>query len=123
MEKVQLGGAKKFIKYSECEKGDVLIEGGRFLGSYEGNYGVCWEFENNEQITVLNSAGQLNYVLENHASEGDVLDVIYEGKVEVPKGPMKGKMAHQFKVEKYKASPKVEISSDKSSNVSLDDLE
>lgn len=120
MEKVQLGGAKKFIKYSECEKGDVLIEQGRFLGSYEGNYGVCWEFESNDEITVLNSAGQLNYVLENHAKEGDILDVIYEGKTEVPKGPMKGKMAHQFKVEKYKTSPKQEIGSN---DVSLDDLE
>lgn len=122
MEKVQLGGSKKFIKYAECNENDVLVKEGRFLGSYEGTYGICWEFDVNGEITVLNSAGQLNYILENYASEGDVLDVIYEGKKEVPKGAMKGKMAHQFKVERHGGSAAAQQAKP-NSEISLDDLE
>lgn len=120
MEMLQVGGAKKYHKYSDKNQGDVLIDKGEYIGSVEGKYGVQWKFRNpdTEEITVLNSAGQLNYLMEQYVSEGDVVTVIYDGQHEIPKGAMKGKMAHQFKVLKAKSG-----SESDSQTLGLDDLE
>lgn len=120
METVQLGGSKNFYKYSEMNPEEMILENAEYLGSQEGTYGVQHEFRKDDgTIHVLNSAGQLNYILDNFANVGDMLNVQYLGKVLVPKGPMKGKEAHNFNVTKIvdKSKPKT------NSDIDLDDLE
>ena len=120
-EMIELGGQKKYHRYSEKKVGDVLVEKAEFIGSVMGTYGVQWEFRNDDgTVTVLNSAGQLDRTMETHAREGDVMTITYEGKKEIEKGPLKGKSAHQFKVLRAStpAAPKPE-----SKEISLDDLE
>ncbi len=92
----KIGGVKKYIKYAECEKGDVLVEG-TFLKDFQGKYGVQYEFNGKDGITVLNSSGHLNYLMD-FVNEGDKVKIVYDGTVEMTKGPMKGKMAHQFEL-------------------------
>ncbi len=93
----EVGGSKEFIKYKDCEAGDVLVEG-VFRREYQGKFGVQYEFEAMcGKIVVLNSAGQLNYKMD-FIKPGTKLKIIYEGTVVLDKGLMKGKSSHQFKV-------------------------
>lgn len=83
--KRQLGGAKKYFKYSECTKGQVLVPQGRFVGTSPGYMGSTekpnFNFKDvdTDEITSLNFAGQLAYTIENYISEGDVVEVIFDG--------------------------------------------
>lgn len=93
------GGSFKYVKYAECEEGQVLAEG-TYLGHRQGTYGIQHQIkEDSGDITVLNSSGHLNWLLENLATPGDCVRVTYDGMVKVPKGPMKGKASHQFVLE------------------------
>jgi len=112
---MELVSAPKYIKYSEQNKGDVLVEG-VYQGSQEGKYGIQHYFDDkNGQRVVLNSSGQLNYLVDSYLAEGQSCKVVYQGKVKLDKGAMKGKEAHQFDL--YKDAPKV------ASESNLDDLE
>ncbi len=94
----EIGGSKKYFKYADLEPGFVLVDG-KFIRSFQGKYGIQWEFLNNDgEVHVLNSAGQLNYKLETYCQPGDMVKIIYEGMIVLEKGPMAGKDSHQFKI-------------------------
>lgn len=91
----EIAGTKKYFKYADCDKGDVLVEG-KFLREIQGKYGVQYEFmDNSGDMVVLNKAGQLDYKME-FIRPGDVLKIVYEGKIVLDKGPMAGKDSNQF---------------------------
>lgn len=91
-------GNFKYLKYAECEEGQVLATG-TYLGSRQGTYGIQHQIrEDGGDVTVLNSSGHLNFLLENHVSKGDYIQVIYRGTETMKKGKFKGKDMHQFEV-------------------------
>ena len=93
----EVAGSKRYVKYKECDAGDVLVEG-IYKRDVIGKYGVQYEFEAlNGDIVVLNSAGQLNYKMD-FISENTKVKIIYDGEITLESGAMKGKTAHQFKV-------------------------
>lgn len=92
-------GSRKYFRYSECTAGDVLVEDGVFVGTEQGKYGVIHVFMLNDQSeVVLNSSGQLNYLVDKYLSEGTRCRVVYGGKNKLTKGAMAGKEAHNFDV-------------------------
>lgn len=91
-------GKLSFVKYKDCEEGQVLAEG-TYLGTKDGTYGIQHQIKDeNGDVTVLNSSGHLNFLLENHVTKGDYIRVIYSGKEVLSKGKFKGKESHQFEV-------------------------
>lgn len=90
-------GNYKYVKYTEAEPGQVLAEG-VYAGSKQGTYGIQHHFRKGDEITVLNSSGHLNYMLENYVTKGDTVRVKYKGTEQVTKGKFKGKDMHQFEV-------------------------
>jgi hypothetical protein len=94
----EVGGAKSYVKYSECKAGDIVVEG-YFVGSTPSKFGGNnHEFRTESgAIVSLNKSGQLDYCLK-HIEKGDYVRVIFEGKVVLDKGTFKGKEANQFKV-------------------------
>jgi len=93
-------GARKYFKYSECKPGQVLVGEGSFMGSEQGLYGVQHLFkEKTGDVVCLNSAGQLNWLVDNHLKPGAVCKVTYVDKKPLTKGQMKGKEAHSFSLE------------------------
>lgn len=94
-----VGGARQYYKYSECNEGDMLINNGKYLGSEQGKFGIQHLFEVEGVTHVLNSAGQLNYLVEKHLSPNQRCNVIYKGTITLEKGPMAGKDSHQFEMQ------------------------
>lgn len=92
------GGERKYFKYSECNKGDVLVDGGTYLGTEQGKFGIVHLFDVAGETYVLNSAGQLNYHLDKIAT-GTKCRIVYDGKTKLTKGTMAGKDANQFIVQ------------------------
>lgn len=91
-------GSFKYVKYAECEEGQVLATG-TYLGPRQGTYGVQHQIrEDNGDVTVLNSSGHLNFLLENEITKGDYIQVVYKGTELLKKGKFKGKEMHQFEV-------------------------
>jgi len=92
-----VGGPKKYYKYKECEKGQVLVEG-RYVGTSPNKFGKeNHDFKPEEGPTVsLNHAGQLAYLIENFVRVGDLCQVIYDGTSTLEKGAFKGKEVHNF---------------------------
>jgi len=91
----EVAGQKKYIKYNECKKGDVLVEG-KYLRDIQGKFGVQYEFlSESGDVVVLNKAGQLDYKME-FIRQGDVLKIIYDGSIILEKGAYAGKPSHQF---------------------------
>jgi hypothetical protein len=93
----EVGGAKRYVKYSECQAGDELVEG-YYTGTTVGKYGNQYNFltEDGKQV-VLNKSGQLEYAIK-FVEVGEYVKVIYEGVAVLQKGTFKGKEAHNFKV-------------------------
>lgn len=117
----EIGGKKIYCKYAEKKPGDVLVDG-KFLRDFQGKYGVQWEYLGNDgEIYVLNSSGQLNHKMESYVQPGDMVKIIYEGMILLDKGPMSGKMAHQFKLIDMGQAPKSEEPQDGQSEGSEDD--
>ena len=98
-----ISGAKKYFKYSECKKGDVLVDGGSYIGSEQGKFGIQHLFDVAGTTTVLNSAGQLNKFIDEKLVSGDKVRVTYDGTFTLTKGQMAGKDCHQFIVERDRA--------------------
>lgn len=93
-----VGGPKKYFKYSECSEGDLLVEG-KYIGRSPnkfGNENFDFKPEDGGPTVCLNHAGHLAYLMDNYVSEGDLVQVVYDGKSKLEKGPMKGKEAHSF---------------------------
>ena len=93
----EVAGTKSYVKYVDCEKGQVLVTG-KYIRDIQGKYGVQYEFmAESGEVVVLNKAGSLDYKME-FINEGDKIQVIYDGTVKLTKGAFAGKDAHQFKV-------------------------
>lgn len=98
MEFRSVGGAKKYFKYSECSKGDVLVQG-KYLGTSPNKFGKDnHDFKpvDGGPTVCLNSAGHLNYLIESNVMVGDIVQVTYEGTEKLDKGAFKGKDVHKF---------------------------
>lgn len=87
---------KKYIKYSECKPGDVLVVG-KYVETipsvkYPANSNHDFKTETGE-IVSLNSSGQLDYFLEEKLKfdKTKVVRITFAGKEEILKGPYKGK--------------------------------
>ena len=94
---MQLVTPPKYFKYAELNKGDVLIEEGKYLQTKEGKFGPQHYFEEKDGSKVcLNSAGQLNYLIDDNLYAGRACKIVYAGKVLLEKGAMAGKEAHNF---------------------------
>jgi hypothetical protein len=92
-------GGRKYFKYSECEAGSVLVDGLEFIGTEQGKFGVIHVFSDDHGgETVLNSSGQLNYLVDRYLKTGDKCRVVYQGKAKLTKGAMAGKEAHNFEL-------------------------
>jgi len=94
----KVGGVPTYVKYADHKAGDILVDQAQFLGSYEGKFGIQHKFKTDKGEVVLNSSGQLNYLVETYLSLGDVATVVYNGKNKIAKGPMAGKEAHAFEL-------------------------
>jgi len=107
----KVAATRKYYKYSECEKGQMLIDNGLYVGEEQGKYGIQHIFKQQDgQVVVLNSAGQLNWQLENHATPGKTrCNVFYAGKITLEKGAMAGKESHQFELETDDDAPQAEV--------------
>ena len=87
----------KYVKYTACKKGDVILDEGSYLGTSEGKFGLLHNFAHTDgSRTVLNKAGQLDYLLRTHAQVGTMCRVTFDGTVKLTKGLMAGKDANQF---------------------------
>jgi hypothetical protein len=95
----KVGGSRVYYKYSELTDGDTLIEGGTYLGSEEGKYGIVHLFQVDSETHCLNSAGQLNYLIDKYVAPGARCRITYCGKEVLTKGPMSGKESHRFGLE------------------------
>jgi hypothetical protein len=93
----RVSGKMKYYKYSECTPGQVLVENGVYLGSEEGKFGIQHLFREEDGSKVcLNSAGHLNYLIDESAVPGMKCRVTYAEKVLLDSGSFKGKEAHNF---------------------------
>lgn len=94
------GGAKKYYKYSECEEGQVLVEG-TYIGRSPNKFGKeNFDFKSiTNEVVCLNHSGQLSYLVENFLVEGQYCRVTYLGTETLEKGPFKGKAVHRFDLE------------------------
>lgn len=96
----KVGGPKKYFKYEECKKGQVLVYG-KYIGRSPNKFGKeNFDFKPNEggPTVCLNHSGHLAYLLETYVSPGDVVEIKYMGKEKLEKGPYKGKESHQFEL-------------------------
>jgi len=95
---------KTFVKLSECTDGDVLVDGGVYLGSSMNKFkNLNHEFRTKDKGIVVISSGSLNYIVENHLTVNDVVRITYKGTIKLSKGAYAGKPCHQFEVEKDEA--------------------
>lgn len=122
---MELVSAPKYFKYPELKKGQVLIQKGKYLESKQGKFGVQHYFEEIEssERKVLNSSGQLNYLVDSYLAEGDICKIVYEGKVVLDKGAMKGKEAHNFQLYLDKPTKTPEVASGTQLKMNIDGLE
>jgi len=112
-----------YFKYSECEPGFVFFERGKYIETtIDQKFGQpkhLFEDLDTGERKCLNSAGQLNYCMDQLA-EGEICKVVFKGKITLEKGKMAGKEANQFDVFVEDAKP-VTIENPNSTN--LNDLE
>lgn len=90
-----------YFKYKECKPGQCLVSNGIYCGPEEGKFGVQHKFQSRDdgKITILNSSGHLNWLLEEHVEVGSVVNVYYREEITLTKGAFKGKPAHNFDLE------------------------
>jgi len=91
---------KKYFRYKECKKGQVLIKEGLYIGDSPNQFGRDnHDFKEKDGTVVsLNASGQLDYILQNNVQIGDTVKVVYQGTSTLEKGRYKNKEAHNFDV-------------------------
>lgn len=94
----KVSNSVRYVKYKECEEGQVIAEG-VYLGTRQGQYGIQHSIKEADGIVVLNSSGQLNYLLKTHAPKGTPVRVTYAGMQTLETGRFKDKEAHNFELE------------------------
>lgn len=91
---------RKYVKYAECSEGDVLVSG-KYVGTTTNKFNPDrpnYVFESNGEEVVLNTTGQLRWLIEDKAALrlGQAAEVVYKGQETITTGPMAGKPAHKF---------------------------
>jgi len=85
---------------SRDEKSGVILEG-TYVESSPNNFDenkLDFKFSDDKgNMTVINAGGNLGWSMEA-INIGDYVQVSYNGKKEITKGKMAGRMAHDFKV-------------------------
>lgn len=90
---------RNYIRYSECKPGDVIVDHGVYLKSEDGKFGTPNHiFKVGGVEVVLNSAGKLNWQIDNFLAPGMVCVIKYVGKIKLEKGIYKGKETHDFEM-------------------------
>ena len=90
---------RKYVKYTDCNEGDVLVDGAWYTGSQEGKFGTQYIFRHEDgSETVLNKSGQLTYLIENKLQVNDFVKVVFAGSIVLTSGAYKGKPSNQFKI-------------------------
>lgn len=109
-----------YVKYSECNPGDTLIDG-TFLYSKEGKFGIQHYFEKEDgQQVCLNKAGMLDKFVDNSLWEGRRVRIDYGGKKPIEKGAYAGKEAQTFE---FFVDPKEKKNQQVLTNVNPDELD
>ena len=84
-------GDRNYIKYSDKEAGDVLIDGLAYTGQSEGKFGPNYEFRDETGlIHVLGASGALKWKMQD-AVIGRLYKITFLGKELIGKGVFKGK--------------------------------
>lgn len=92
-----IGGNRNYPKYSECEAGEMLVDG-TYVKSFDGKFGIQYEYmQEDGGIVVLNSAGALNNAMQ-YVNPGARIQVTYMGQKDITKGKFAGKQFHDFQV-------------------------
>jgi len=113
-------GRPHYVKYSEVNEGETLIDG-VYAYSKEGKFGVQHYFENEEGETIcLNKAGMLDKFVDNSLWEGRRVKIVYGGKKPIEKGAYAGKEAQTFE---FFVDPKEKKGSTNLTNVNPDELD
>lgn len=97
----QSGGSRSYIKYSDCEEGEVLVEGfyiGEETSKFKNQLYVFRQAADGS-IVCLNAAGKLTKWINDEVDTSDLVRITYAGKKSISSGPMMGKEAHDFKFE------------------------
>lgn len=90
----------KYFKYKDCTPGQMLVDNGTYHGIIQGKFGIEHKFiQKNGDVVVLNSAGHLNWLLENYTQPGDAVNVFYKECHLLEKGKFAGKDCHYFEIE------------------------
>jgi hypothetical protein len=99
-ERVNAGGAVRFVKYAEANPGDILVAGW-YTGKRQSKFGenkYDYEFTTEEgEKVVLNGAGHLAFQMAN-VKLGMWTEVEYVCKDVIKKGQWAGREAHNFAV-------------------------
>jgi len=91
--------ARTYVKYAECQPGQVLVENGIYLKSEMGNFDKEHHiFKTSGGETVLNSSGKLDWLVGSYLTAGMTCRVVYLGKIVLLKGKYKGKESHDFEL-------------------------
>lgn len=114
-------GQPKYVQLREkgggdllVDVGDVLIDKGKLIGMPPSRrYGTPeYDFillESGKNLR-LGSSRAIQYMVEQgQIGVGDVLTVLYDGLIEIEKGPMAGRECHTFKVELWENEELAEL--------------
>jgi hypothetical protein len=90
----------------DCEAGTKLVTKGEYIGQTEGRFGPQFSFMELESGDhVILGGGALRWRVEQgHMVEGEVFDIIFDGKQKMLKGDFAGKDVNAFKFLKYEDS-------------------
>jgi hypothetical protein len=94
---------RRYVKYTQCKKGDVLVKNGTYVKSEEnkmyGGLNHLFREEEDGVITVLNKSGKLDWLIQTHLQPGSKCRITYQGKSVVSKGKFAGRDANDFSLE------------------------
>ena len=90
----------KFIRPSKLEKPGVIVEATFVVylpNAFDENKSDYKFTDEKGNIIILNGAGNLGYQM-GFINAGDFVQIKYQGKKEISKGKLAGRMAHSFEV-------------------------
>jgi hypothetical protein len=91
---------RTYLPYKNMKKGDLIIDGLKYVGTSESKFGTNYDFEDMDgNLKTLNNSGALEYALKE-VPVGTYLQIIYDGKKLLETGDYEGKECHTFKINK-----------------------
>jgi hypothetical protein len=101
----RVGGQRKYIKYSECKPGQVLIDGLIYVGTEKNKMfdNLLHVFRDKSGSEIcLNGARSLDRTIASNFNTGDRAQIVYLGLETIKSGSKAGKEAHGFEI--YRAA-------------------